>query len=167
MATAPIPLLVELIQPPSGRSGWHGGPTPVGALRGVSAEQAWWRPTPRRKSIWALTLHIAYWKYAVRRRLEGGERGAFPRGPSNWPLPPASPDPRRWREDVALLREEHARLVRVAASVSPRQLQRRPDTSRRWTYGELILGIAAHDAYHTGQIQLMKRLWRERRLLGR
>jgi len=167
MAKAPIPLLVELIQPAPGRSGWHGGPTPVGALRGVSAEQAWWRPTPRRKSIWTLTLHIAYWNYAVRRQLEGGERGAFPRAPSNWPLPPASPDPRRWAEDVALLKEEHARLVRVAAGASPRMLGRRPPTSRHWTYGELIVGIAAHDAYHTGQIQLMKRLWRERHLLGR
>jgi len=25
--------------------------------------------------------------------------------------------------------------------------------------GELIVGIAQHDAYHTGQIQLVKRLW--------
>jgi hypothetical protein len=30
-----------------------------------------------------------------------------------------------------------------------------------------VLGIAAHDAYHTGQIQLLKRLWEERALLGR
>ena len=28
---------------------------------------------------------------------------------------------------------------------------------------ELIVGIAQHDAYHAGQIQLMKRLWSERR----
>jgi uncharacterized damage-inducible protein DinB len=63
--------------------------------------------------------------------------------------------------------EEHARLVRAAAGVTPRMLGRRPPGSRHWTYGELILGIAVHDAYHTGQIQLMKRLWRERGLLGR
>jgi hypothetical protein len=29
----------------------------------------------------------------------------------------------------------------------------------RWTYGETIVGIAAHEVYHTGQIQLLKRLW--------
>jgi len=31
-----------------------------------------------------------------------------------------------------------------------------------WTLGELILGIAQHDAYHTGQIQMLKRLWKAR-----
>jgi hypothetical protein len=46
--------------------------------------------------------------------------------------------------------------------VDPALLTRRPPTSRRWTYGQLMVGIAMHDAYHTGQIQLLKRLWQER-----
>jgi hypothetical protein len=163
----PVSLLVQAIQPPAGHGGWHGGPTPVGALRGVGADEAWWRPAPRRKSIWALALHIAYWKYAVRRLLEGGERGGFPRSPSNWPLPPDSADPARWSEDVALLKAEHTRLVQAAAAVGPERLGRRPPSSRRWTYGDLVVGIALHDAYHTGQIQLMKRLYRERGSLSR
>jgi hypothetical protein len=163
----PLSLLVQAIQPRPGRAGWHGGPTPVGALRGVSAEEAWWRPAPRRKSIWSLALHIAYWKYAVRRLLEGSERGGFPRAPSNWPLSPPGPDPSRWAEDVALLKAEHARLVEAAAAVPPARLGRRPPSSRRWTYGDLVVGIALHDAYHTGQIQVVKRLYRERASLGR
>src|ERR687897_1152513 len=110
MAIGPMALLAEAIQPRSGRRGWHGGPTPVGALRGVTAEQAAWRPGPRRKSIWGLTLHIAYWDYAVRRLLDGSARGAFPRAPSNWPAPPEKPDARSWAADVALVRAEHDRL---------------------------------------------------------
>lgn len=164
---SPLSLLVQAIQPRPGRAGWHGGPTPVGALRGVSAEEAWWRPAPRRKSIWSLALHIAYWKYAVRRLLEASERGGFPRAPSNWPLSPPGPDPVRWAEDVALLKAEHARLVEAAAALPPERLGRRPPSSRRWTYGDLVVGVALHDAYHTGQIQLVKRLYRERASLGR
>src|SRR5688572_21968847 len=87
VAKGSIALLVEAIQRRQGRQGWHGGPTPLGALRGVTAEQARWKPSARRKSIWTLTLHITYWKYAVRRMLDGSRRGAFPRGPSNWPEP--------------------------------------------------------------------------------
>jgi hypothetical protein len=162
MARAPMALLVEAIQPRPGRQGWHGGPTPLGALRGVTAAQAAWKPGARRKSIWTLALHIAYWKYAVRRLLEGSRRGEFPRGPSNWPEPPARPDERSWAADVALLRAEHERLITAASAVDPALLSRRPPTSRRWNSGELIVGIAVHDAYHTGQSQLLKRLWRER-----
>lgn len=160
-----LDLLTANIQPAGGRGGWHGGPTPLGALRGVTAGQAHWTPTPRRKSIWTLTLHIAYWKYAVRRMLEGGDRGGFPRRPSNWPAAPERPSAKSWAEDVALLRTEHERLIRAAAAVSSELLGRRPPSSKRWTRGDLILGIATHDAYHTGQIQLMKRLWQERHLL--
>jgi DinB superfamily len=161
MASGSVVLLAETIQPRSGQA-WHGGPTPVGAVRGVTAEQARWTPAPGRKSIWTLTLHIAYWKYAVRRLLDGSKRGGFPRRPSNWPALPDPPDERNWAEDVALLRVEHERLVEAVSSVDPARLFQRLPTSRRWTYGELMVGVAMHDAYHTGQIQLLKRLWQDR-----
>src|SRR6266540_296728 len=125
-------LLEWNLQPQAGRRSWHGGPTPVGALRGVSAEQARWAPTPKRKSIWQLTLDVA-----------------------------------EWERDVALLKAEHQRLVQALRRVRDWPLDQIPPGGRRWTYGELLLGIAAHDAYHTGQIQLLKRLWQERASLGR
>jgi hypothetical protein len=167
MASAQIDLLLWNLQPPSGRKNWHGGPSPVGALRGVTAAQAAWRPTPRRKSVWELALHIAYWKYTVRRHLEPGANARFARGPANFPSPPEPADDAGWARDVALLRSEHERLVEAVRGLSERWLGDIPPEGRRWTYGELVLGIAAHDAYHTGQIQLLKRLWQERALLGR
>jgi DinB family protein len=167
MASAQMDLLLWNLQPPPGRKNWHGGPSPVGALRGVTAEQAAWRPTPRRKSIWELALHIAYWKYTVRRHLERGVRPGFPRRPANFPAQPEPADEAAWGRDVALLRAEHEHLVRAVRALSGRRLGAVPPEGRRWTYGELVLGIAAHDAYHTGQIQLLKRLWQERALLGR
>lgn len=167
MAAATIELLAWNLQPAPGKRNWHGGPSPVGALRGVTAEQAAWRPTPRRKSIWELALHIAYWKYTVRRHVAGGDVTRFPRSPSNFPAQPLPADASAWARDVALLRAEHDRLVEAVATLNERQLGRVPPEGRRWTYGELVLGIAMHDAYHTGQIQLLKRLWQERALLGR
>ena len=160
-------LLVWNLQPPPGRKNWHGGPTPVGALRGVTAAQAAWRATPRRKTIWELALHIAYWKYTVRRHLEAGDRPRFPRRPSNFPNQPESADEAAWLRDVALLRDEHERLVAALRGLASRRLDEIPPEGRRWTYGELVLGIAAHDADHTGQIQLLTRLWQERGQRGR
>jgi uncharacterized damage-inducible protein DinB len=161
MSDRTIPLLLRTIEPARGRA-WHGGPTPVGALRGVTAEQAAWVPAPGRSSIWALTLHIAYWKYAVRRHLVGGRAPRFPRSPANFPAVPSSPTEAAWREDCWLAAEEHRTFVEAVKQFDPRKLDRRSPTGRRWTYGEMISGIMAHDAYHTGQIQLIKRLWEER-----
>lgn len=166
MSAAMQRLLTENLQPAPGRRGWHGGPTPLGALRGVSAQQAYWRPGAARKSVWELALHIAYWKYAVRKRL-GAAAGAalterFARSPSNWPSVPASADPAAWEADRKLLRDEHESLVAAVRLVPLAWLDRKLPGGRQWTYGELIVGIAQHDAYHTGQIQLVKRLWQER-----
>ena len=154
--------LLRYLDPPPGRQGWHGGPTPLGSLRGVDPEQAAWKPGPRRHSIWELALHIAYWKYAVRRRLTGGKAHTFERAPANWPAVADPADGRAWAADRALLRQEHERLLDTVATIPLTHLGRHPPGSKKWTYGELILGIAQHDAYHAGQIQLMKRLWSER-----
>ena len=167
MPSTYMDLVLWNLQPAPGRQSWHGGPTPVGALRGVTAAQAAWRPTPRRKSIWELALHIAYWKYTVRRHLETGNRPRFPRSPANFPDQPEPADDAAWARDVALLRAEHERLVAAVRVLESGRLGEIPPEGRRWSYGELVLGIAAHDAYHIGQIQLLKRLWQERGLLGR
>jgi DinB family protein len=159
-------LLTENVQPRAGRGGWHGGPTPLGAVRGVRARQARWAPARGRKSVWQLTLHAAYWKYAVRRLLESAldtdssdATSRFPRSPSNWPTVPATAGEREWRADVALLRDEHQRLIEVIAQVPVARYGRKPPRGKRWTLGELIVGIAQHDAYHAGQIQMLKRLY--------
>ncbi|MBI4409720.1 MAG: DinB family protein [Gemmatimonadetes bacterium] len=151
-----IELLLRILDESFTGKGWH-GPTLLGSLRGLRPADAAWRPGRGRHSIWELVLHAAYWKYAVRRRLVGGRRGAFPRAGSNWPPAPAEPSARRWREDVALLREEHQRLRDAVRALSPTRLRRRVAGSP-WDHGALIYGVAAHDAYHTGQIQLLKRL---------
>lgn len=152
-----LELLIRTISPARGRA-WHGGPTAIGAVRGVPAALARWRPAPGRHSIWALTLHLAYWKYAVRRHLEPEPIPRFPRSPANWPAVPSPADERAWRADRALLAEEDRLFAQAARAFDPARLGRRPPGGRKWTYGELIIGVAAHDAYHTGQIQLLKRL---------
>jgi uncharacterized damage-inducible protein DinB len=133
-----------------------------GQIDGVTAVQAAWEPAPGRKTIWQLTLHIAYWKYAVRHRFEGGRGGRFPRHPANWPQLPRPASDAAWAADVALLRTEHDLLLEVIAGIPMRRYPMVVPGGRRWTVGELIVGIAQHDAYHVGQIQMLKRLWEAR-----
>ncbi len=132
------------------KKGWH-GPALRGALRGLAAEEALWRPKKKGHNIWELALHCAYWKYAARRRLTGAKRGSFPVKGSNWFPSGGRADEKAWREVVRLLDEEHERLRSAIAS-----LPKASFTDRKRL--RLIYGVAAHDLYHAGQIRLLKRL---------
>src|SRR3954454_17043007 len=159
--TTPNPLIALLLRVSDqayDQKSWH-GTTLRGALRGVSAEEAVWRPAPGRHNIWELALHTAYWKYVVRRRLCGDAAGSFERKPSNWPALLEPADQKMWRRDVALLDAEHRKLRAVVADLAPAALLKRSPKGV-WTCAEEIHGVAAHDLYHTGQIQLINRLMR-------
>jgi hypothetical protein len=151
-----INLLLEILDQAFDRRAWH-GTTLAGSLRGVSPRAALWRPSAGRHNIWELVLHTAYWKYAVRRRLRGEKRGSFARPGSNWLALPTPAGKAAWTRDVALLKAEHQLLRGAIARFPVTRLTRRLPRSE-WTARELIHGVAAHDLYHAGQIQLLKRL---------
>jgi hypothetical protein len=151
-------LLLRLIDEAYDHRSWH-GTNLRGAIRGLSVEAAAWRPARNRHNIWELVLHAAYWKYAVRRRLRGEKRGSFPLNGSNWfvrPVPGGSAEP-QWRQDVRLLADMHASLRETVAGLSEKDLSKRAAPSDALS---LVTGIAAHDLYHAGQIQILKRLQR-------
>ncbi len=153
-----IELLLEIMDQAFDRRGWH-GTTLRGSLRGVTPAEALWRPARGRHNIWELTVHAAYWKYAVRRRLAGDAVGSFARKPSDWPEVSSSPDATAWKGDVVLLESEHRLLREAVRTMPPVKLEARSPQGV-WTNAEEIHGVAAHDLYHTGQIQLIKKLMR-------
>lgn len=153
-----VPCLLAMLDQAFDRRSWH-GTNLRGSLRGLSTDTALWRPAPERHNIWELTLHTAYWKYAVRRRLTDEKRGGFPLAGSNfWERTKSDPQ-EAWKRDLKLLVHQHQALrAAVAKFPAARLLARVPKS--RYTYSELIQGAAAHDLYHAGQIQLLKRLAR-------
>lgn len=144
-------LLLGLLDEGFSKKTWH-GPNLSQSLKGVTAKQAAWRPAPGRHNIWELTLHAAYWKYAVRRRIEGGKRGSFVVEGSNFF---ARPEKGRatemaWRADKAILEKEHRAMV-----LAIRKLLK---TSAAKKHLRMLYGVAFHDVYHAGQIRLLRRL---------
>jgi uncharacterized damage-inducible protein DinB len=148
--------LLAIIDQAYDRRSWH-GTNLRGSIRGLSIKQASWRPDPTRHNIWELLVHAAYWKYAVWRRLTGEPRGSFPLKGSNWFERPLEASEKAWRADVALLERTHRSLRDAIASLSAKDLARTPKGSTVST-AALVSGIAAHDLYHAGQIQLLKKL---------
>lgn len=154
-----IRLLLRLLDQSYDKAAWH-GPVLRGALRGVTVRQALWRPAPKRHNIWEIALHAAYWKYIVRRRLIGGDERKFPRPGSNWPQLPNKPNEAAWKKDLQTLQQYHDALLKTVRRFPTARLNRKPAKSI-WTNIEHIYGIASHDLYHAGQIQLLKRLQRK------
>ena len=146
-------LILKLLDEAYEKRTWH-GPNLKQSIRGVSAKQAARRPGPGRHNIWELTIHAAYWKYAVRRRIEGGKRGSFVLKGSNFFARPEAGklNESAWRADKQLLDTEHRSLRSAIARAlrSPRG------------HGQKLLrqfwGIAFHDVYHAGQIRLLRQL---------
>jgi hypothetical protein len=140
------------------RRSWH-GTNLRGSLRGMKAAPASWRPAPGRHCAWEIAVHAAYWKYAAWRRLTGEKRGSFARPGSNWFPCPAPPTEAAWRRDVALLQGYHRQLRSAVARLADDELDQKTRGGKE-PIGRLVRGIAAHDLYHAGQIQLLKRLMR-------
>jgi hypothetical protein len=140
--------LLDFIDEAFDKKSWH-GPNLRGAIRGVTAEQAAWRPGPSRHNIWELTMHAAYWKYVARRRLTGEKRGSFGLPGSNFfTRPGKEATESAWKADINILAAEHRKLRAVVSKI----------TAPSRAQAHAIRGVAAHDLYHAGQIRLLRRL---------
>jgi len=148
--------LLSILDQAYDHKSWH-GTNLRGSIRRVSHQQAAWRAAPRRHNIWELVVHAAYWKYAAWRRLTGKPRGSFPYTGSNWFRRPQDASRRAWQADIALLDQMHRALRAAASNLRARELSRAPKGSTVSNVA-LLSGVAAHDLYHAGQIQLLKRL---------
>ncbi len=149
-------MLLALVEESYEKKSWH-GPNLRGSLRGITVAQAIWRPGPNRHNIWEILLHCAYWKYVVRRKLSGEKRGSFPVKGSNWFTRPIERSQEALLRDTALLADTHEMMVQAIADFDPKLLEEIPKNGKV-SYGAMVRGIAFHDVYHAGQIQLLKKL---------
>jgi uncharacterized damage-inducible protein DinB len=146
-------VILDLFEEAFARQTWH-GPNLWQSLQGITAKQAAWRPAPNCHNIWEETLHAAYWKYAVRRRLGGGKPGSFALPGSNFFARPEAGKltESAWKSDQALLRQEHEALRKAVKTALAKSV---PPKLRR-----MLWGVAFHDVYHAGQIRMLRR-WME------
>lgn len=133
---------------------WH-GPTLRGSLRGIHAREAGTIKTPGGHSIAEIAMHCTYWKYSVRRRLLKSPKGSFRWKGSNWFTVSPKLQEEEWKCILATLDEEHSALASAVQSFPSSQLTHVPKGSK-YTFFQLIQGIAAHDVFHAGQVRLLK-----------
>ena len=155
--------IVRELEHAHGGNPWH-GPSRASVLADVTVDEAARRPSPRGHSIWALVLHMSAWTGEVARRLREGQ----PREPAEGDWPPVpTPSAQAWRETLATLERSHRDLVATVRATPPERLDERGGSVEATAVGGtmtnrvMLHGLAQHDAYHTGQIALLKRIYRD------
>ena len=151
--------VLTMLDPEDQTPRWFGGPTAIDSIAEIDANCAAWKPAPDRHSIWELVLHIAYWKYEVRKTICENAPEPFPRNPDNWPEMPSQLNKENWKKDKAILEMEYRQLVESIEQFDNSRMSEKLKQYPDLTYADVISGILHHDLYHIGQIVLMKRLY--------
>lgn len=131
---------------------WH-GPSLADLIGDVTAEQAAEHPVRGAHSIWELVLHMTAWTEIVRARATG--TALEPTEEQDWP-PIRDQSAESWRAAVERLKDAHRELAADVAQLDDSQLVGRAP-GRDHSVLVMLHGLVEHDAYHGGQIAVLKR----------
>lgn len=151
-------LLLDHLQYTFEKDAWH---PPLGmAVQGLTAEQAAWKPSPERHSIWQIVRHIIHWKRGVLQALDGDPPDYEPLDRTDWQG--VSGDQTRWEADVRALNETYTEFRQKLETLGDDGLQQAllayQQSAQPTVVGRRLLWVFTHDAYHAGQIQYLRAL---------
>lgn len=138
---------------------WYGSAV-ARILEGVGATQAAARPIQGAHTIWELVAHMTAWVNETNRRLRGGRHGDPPEG--DWPAI-TSTSAASWQSARAALAQAHASLAATLTAMDDADLAKPIAGGQVDAAGQTVslydtsVGLLQHDAYHAGQIALLKK----------
>jgi uncharacterized damage-inducible protein DinB len=131
---------------------WH-GPALMEVLEGIDAKAALDRPIGKAHCIWELVVHLAGWEQVVAKRLQG--QTATLTDSQNFGHLDSTTE-QSWMSAVAILRENHAQLIKLVSSLPESRLTERVP-GKDYDVRFMLYGAIQHAAYHAGQIAILKR----------
>ena len=122
-------------------------------LAGVTAEKAAAHPIPGAHSIWQEVLHAITWR-KVTIRLLNGEKEPDVTEEENWPQP-SGDSAAAWQQTLDELAGTQEPLEAALAALTDERLSEKAP-EKPYSFYVLVHGVIQHDAYHAGQIALLK-----------
>ena len=132
---------------------WH-GPAVAEALADLDPATAAARPLAGAHSIWEIVHHLTVWNEVPRRRLDGERLQNLP-PERDWP-PVADLSAGAWQAAQVALEDAHAALRARVLQLADGQLDD-PVAGSDPTVRGMLLGVLQHNAYHAGQIVLLRK----------
>ena len=133
------------------------------ALAGLTAAQAAWVAGDGMNTIWQLVNHLTFWTQFVTGRLAGGHPwGERIDNNATFGDPGDASDEDGWARAVQGLRDAYSELAAALSKQTDLDMER-PLNSQRTPAATMVSGSVMHDAYHIGQIVLLRRMqgsWR-------
>jgi hypothetical protein len=133
---------------------WH-GPALMEILAGVEAGTAQWRPGPAVHSIAEIVGHLAFWLKDAHHQTTGVPREPAGLG-ADWG-PAELGSEADWRALLARLEDAHCGLRDAVLHLSEERLDEAHSGSETSLRG-VLLGVLQHNAYHAGQMALVRKL---------
>lgn len=127
----------------------------------VSAEVAGERPSPLPHSIFELVWHMNFWMSHELERISGSPLPYPEHASLGWPTTP-TPGLEEWRRAQDDFRGSVGKLQDLAAA-DPSERERvvlnssSLEGTRQYTVEEIVGQTAVHNAYHLGQVALVRR----------
>ena len=151
-------LLLDHLEQTYEKEGWY---TPLGmAIRGLTAEQAAWKPSAERHSIWQIVRHVIHWKRGVLQSWAGDPPDYEPLNRDDWQE--VSGEESAWQADVDQLNKMYAEFHQKLEGIDDQAIQvsvKAYQQSHQPTpVAKRLMAVFAHDAYHSGQIQYVRAL---------
>jgi len=120
-------------------------------FHGIDAELAAKQAIKNSNTIWQITAHIIYWRTTVANRLAGNSNPP----PFRDFLLPDELNDSNWKQTLHDFEAAYHLLRNAIHNIKQENLDKltvRPPQ----TYYDLIIGCLQHDAYHLGQLRLLK-----------
>jgi uncharacterized damage-inducible protein DinB len=123
-------------------------------LKNINSEQAFSRPAENLNSIWEIVNHLVSWRETVLKRM-GGEIIEEPK--NNFFEPVKDHSEEAWQNTLKRFEKSQQMWLQFLSAFDNQNLGKFYSQSK-YTYYDLMHGVIQHDAYHLGQIVLLKKM---------
>ena len=138
---------------------WQWQPPLRGALRGLTAAEAAWKPAPERHSIWQIVRHLILWKRGVLDAWDGNPPDGQKLDAADWHE--ARGSDAEWDRDRRALLEISEQFLTRGRGLDDAGLSRQVTWYAGGPAQPLAMRLVrttTHDIYHAGQIMYLRAL---------